>query len=402
MGHIWLTLSYVFLTVLAKVQSDYTVNITIVDSATATGAVCLDGSPPSYAMDKGSGPGANNWVIYLEVDGVLLFTIVLEEPTLPEEAVRVLTGIATTYLGYLTSTQHSIQTSTIGTRWLHCTADGSSFFGDVDEVDPQNNLHFRGSRIFKAIIQELAVKGMAYADNILLSGGSAGGLATILNCDGLRSLVPYAKTIKCLSDSGFFLHAPNLPGLMHREQYFRDVVQLHGLAKLLPQTCTSRMRPDLCLFPEYLVGDIKTPLFLLESSFDQFQIQVQYTPYVGGGKHEWFDCVHLSLSFCNSTQIEKMQEFHTTFVQTLQILNYSPSRGAFVHNCFRHGHIMTKDGWTCSRVVNNILGNKTVENAVRDWYFDGNNFQYIATDNLPKNCSSPFDNAFDTKCMQTV
>ncbi|GER30539.1 pectinacetylesterase family protein [Striga asiatica] len=394
MGHIWLTL-YVLLIVLFKVQSDSTVNITIIEGATATGAVCLDGSPPSYAMDKGSGPGANNWVIYLEQGGWCT--------TIEDCARRAKSSGGSSSSSYRNSYSLSGILDVNATfnpdfyNWnkvaaLYC--DGSSFFGNVDEVDPQNNLHFRGSRIFKAIIQELAAKGMAYADNILLSGGSAGGLATILNCDGLRSLVPYAKTVKCLSDSGFFLHAPNLPGVMHREQYFSDVVQLHGLANLLPQTCTSRMSPNLCLFPEYLVEDIKTPLFLLESSFDLFQIQIQYTPYVGGGRHEWFNCVHLSLSFCNSTQIEKLQEFHTTFVQTLQNLNYSPFRGAFVHNCFRHGHIMTKDGWTCSRV--------TVENAVRDWYFDGNNFQYIATDNLPRNCTSPLDNAFDTKCMKTL
>lgn len=30
-------------------------------------AVCLDGSPPAYALHKGIGEAANNWVIYLEV-----------------------------------------------------------------------------------------------------------------------------------------------------------------------------------------------------------------------------------------------------------------------------------------------------------------------------------------------
>jgi len=30
-------------------------------------AVCLDGSPPAYHWDKGSGAGINNWLVHIEV-----------------------------------------------------------------------------------------------------------------------------------------------------------------------------------------------------------------------------------------------------------------------------------------------------------------------------------------------
>lgn len=30
-------------------------------------AVCLDGSPPAYHLDRGSGTGVNSWLIQLEV-----------------------------------------------------------------------------------------------------------------------------------------------------------------------------------------------------------------------------------------------------------------------------------------------------------------------------------------------
>ncbi|KAG6437599.1 hypothetical protein SASPL_102518 [Salvia splendens] len=44
------------------------------------------------------------------------------------------------------------------------------------------------------------------------------------------------------------------------------------LANALPRTCTSKLNPNLCLFPEYFAGDIQTPLFGLESAFDSFQV----------------------------------------------------------------------------------------------------------------------------------
>jgi Pectinacetylesterase len=39
----------------------------------------------------------------------------------------------------------------------------------------------------------------------LLTGCSAGGLATYIHCDDLRALLPNAETVKCMADGGFFL-----------------------------------------------------------------------------------------------------------------------------------------------------------------------------------------------------
>lgn len=39
----------------------------------------------------------------------------------------------------------------------------------------------------------------------LLSGCSAGGLATFIHCDEFAELFPQNTTVKCLSDAGFFL-----------------------------------------------------------------------------------------------------------------------------------------------------------------------------------------------------
>lgn len=41
----------------------------------------------------------------------------------------------------------------------------------------------------------------------LLSGCSAGGLASILHCDKFGDLLPAGATVKCLSDAGYFINA---------------------------------------------------------------------------------------------------------------------------------------------------------------------------------------------------
>lgn len=39
----------------------------------------------------------------------------------------------------------------------------------------------------------------------LLSGCSAGGLATLIHCDDFQEMLPKEVNVKCLSDAGFFL-----------------------------------------------------------------------------------------------------------------------------------------------------------------------------------------------------
>ncbi|XP_078444456.1 pectin acetylesterase 3-like [Wolffia australiana] len=73
-------------------------------------------------------------------------------------------------------------------------------------------LHFRGQRIWEAIVADLIPKGLGVAEKALLSGCSAGGLATFIHCDKFRRLLPEASTVKCLSDAGFFLEASTTVG----------------------------------------------------------------------------------------------------------------------------------------------------------------------------------------------
>lgn len=46
-----------------------------------------------------------------------------------------------------------------------------------------------------------------YGFQALLSGCSAGGLASILHCDEFRELLPRNTKVKCLGDAGLFLDA---------------------------------------------------------------------------------------------------------------------------------------------------------------------------------------------------
>nr|GMD88475.1 pectin acetylesterase 8-like [Ipomoea batatas] len=118
--------------------------------------------------------------------------------------------------------------------------DGSSFTGDVDSVDPTTDLHFR------------------------------------------------ANTVKCLSDGGFFLHSKDPAQAQEMESMFRGVVDLHNSTGLLPEACKNRMKDnkELCMFPQYILKDIQTPLLIMNSPYDSYlilhqQLFLAYTTYFG-------------------------------------------------------------------------------------------------------------------------
>ncbi|MBA0793597.1 hypothetical protein Gohar_017992, partial [Gossypium harknessii] len=150
------------------------VPLTLLQSAKATGAFCLDGSLPGYHFQKGFGSGSSNWLLHIE--------------------------------------------------------NGTELF-------------FRGQLIWEAMMNELLSLGLSKAKEALLTGCSAGGLATFIHCDDFRDQLPKDATVKCLADAGYFLDEPDILGNRTMLAFYRDVLQLQGVAKSLQQDCVGRMEP---------------------------------------------------------------------------------------------------------------------------------------------------------------
>ncbi|XP_019150659.1 PREDICTED: pectin acetylesterase 7-like [Ipomoea nil] len=110
---------------------------------------------------------------------------------------------------------------------------------------------------------------MGSAQNALLVGSSAGGVATAIYCDRFRRHFSNTSRVKCLSDGGYFF----LSKKHHQENTFLSMfdglIKLHGSKNALPTSCTSRLSPEMCFFPQNLQADIQTPIFFLMSAFDR-------------------------------------------------------------------------------------------------------------------------------------
>ncbi|GMP85453.1 hypothetical protein CsSME_00038600 [Camellia sinensis var. sinensis] len=126
--------------------------------------------------------------------------------------------------------------------------DGASFAGHPEsEFKNGTELFFRGQLIWETLMDELLSIGLSNARQALLSGCSAGGLATLIHCDNFRKILPKYATVKCLADAGFFLNVKDVAGHRTIETFYQDVVHLQAVAKSLDKDCVARMEPSKSL-----------------------------------------------------------------------------------------------------------------------------------------------------------
>ncbi|KAI3694305.1 hypothetical protein L1987_77269 [Smallanthus sonchifolius] len=179
--------------------------------------------------------------------------------------------------------------------------DGASFTGDVEKVDPATNLHYRGVRIFNVIMEELLAKGLNKASNALLTGCSSGGLAAILYCDKFRAKLPATSRVKCVPDAGYFVHVKDISGKYYFQKFFAKIVKLH----------------NSCFYPQFILPEIKTPVFVINSAYDLYQVQNILAPDEADKFGSWYAC-KLNVSNCSPTQLKRLYDFRSDFVKTLK------------------------------------------------------------------------------------
>ncbi|KAL5864194.1 hypothetical protein ACOSQ3_001708 [Xanthoceras sorbifolium] len=352
----------------------FNVEITYVENAVAKGAVCLDGSPPAYHFNKGFGAGINNWLVHIEGGGWCnnVTTCLSRKNTRLGSSKQMVKQVA--FSGMLSNKQKFNPDFYNWNRIKVRYCDGASFTGDVEAVNPATNLHFRGARVFVAVIEDLLAKGMKNAQNAILSGCSAGGLTSILHCDKFRTLLPVGTKVKCLSDAGYFINTNDVSGARHIEAFYSEVVATHGSAKNLPASCTSRLRPGLCFFPQNMARQIQTPLFIINAAYDSWQIKNILAPGVADPHGTWHSC-KLDINNCSPNQLQTMQSFRLQFLNALSGLGNSTSRGLFIDSCYAHCQTEMQETWL--RADSPVLGKTTIAKAVGDWYYDRSPFQKI-------------------------
>ncbi|GLT88475.1 hypothetical protein SLE2022_065000 [Rubroshorea leprosula] len=348
------------------------VGLTLIQSAGTKGAVCLDGTLPGYHLHRGYGSGANSWLIQLEGGGWCnnVRTCVYRKKTRHGSSTYMEKQIP--FTGILSDKAEENPDFFNWNRIKLRYCDGASFSGDSE--DKAAELQFRGQRIWLAAMEDLMSKGMHNAKQALLSGCSAGGLASILHCDEFRNLFPSTTKVKCLSDAGLFLDVVDVSGGRTLRNMYHGVVGLQGVQDSLPRICTNHLDPTSCFFPQNLIGNIRTPLFILNAAYDSWQIQSSIAPPLADPHGFWHDC-RLNHAKCSPVQIRFLQGFRNQMLNAIKGFAMSKQNGLFINSCFAHCQTERQDTWFADDSP--VLRNKPIAIAVGDWYFDRSDVKAI-------------------------
>ncbi|KAE8681257.1 Pectin acetylesterase 6 [Hibiscus syriacus] len=224
--------------------------------------------------------------------------------------------------------------------------DSSTCFLCKEEIESAAQLQFRGQRIRLAAMEELMSKGMRNAKQAFLSGCSAGGLASILHCDEFRNMI--------------------------------DVSGGHTLRSLYSGVVGLQ-----CFFPQNVISNVQTPLFILNAAYDSWQIQSSIAPPSANPHGRWHDC-RLNHAKCSASQIRFLQGFRTQMLNAIKWFSMSRQNGLFINSCFAHCQTERQDTWFPGNSLR--IRNKAIATAVGEWYFDRAGVKVI-------DCPYPCDNS---------
>ncbi|KAH9603508.1 hypothetical protein KSS87_010024 [Heliosperma pusillum] len=237
-------------------------------------------------------------------------------------------------------------------------------------------LYFRGQKIWQAIISDLLPKGLAHAEEALLSGCSAGGLAVFLHCDSFTRFLPRNASAKCLSDAGFFLDATDIGRNYSMRSFYNDLIALQGVEQSLNRNCTtSETDPWQCFFPQHVLGYISTPFFVLNSAYDVYQFHHILVPPSADLHGHWNHCKN-NITVCSESQIQVLQDYRVEMLKAIYpFYKKSITGGMYINSCFAHCQSESQDTWFA--VDSPKVHNQAIAEAVGNWYFERNRTKLI-------------------------
>ncbi|XP_023542058.1 pectin acetylesterase 9-like [Cucurbita pepo subsp. pepo] len=359
------------------------VAMTVVRNASSVGAFCLDGSLPAYHLDRGFGAGAGNWLLQFEGGGWCNDVESCLERAKSRRGSTQLMNKWEDFNGILSNNASLNPDFYNWNRVKLRYCDGGSFGGDALFHNGTSPLYFKGQKIWESIILDLLPKGLGTANKALLSGCSAGGLATFLHCEDFTNYLPRNATVKCLSDAGFFLDLQDIGSTHTMRGFFKDLVALQGMNPNLNGNCTaSSTLPDLCIFPQYALKYIATPFFILNSAYDVYQFHHGLVPPSADIHGRWKHC-KMNPAACSKQQIEQLQGLRSSMLSALKLFyQYSSKGGMFINSCFAHCQSESQNTWFAKGSP--TIDNKTIAGTVGDWYFNRRNIKEI-------DCAYPCD-----------
>jgi len=339
------------------------------------GAVCLDGSDAGfYFSPAAKAADAKKWQIHIMGGGWCYDEI--------DCWGRSNTGLGSSKgwanasnVGGLMSDNCDVNPDFCGFNRVHLAyCDGNSFSGNRDQPlvvkgpdGKEKPLYFRGRRVLDAVLETLLGMGLSDAEEVLLSGCSAGGLATYLHTDYVHGFLEKAgvplKKFRSAPVSGFFLLHNTVEGKPVYPQEMKEIYRLANSTHGLNDRCIAALAEEdrwKCNFAQLAYAYTESAIFPLNSALDSWQTTCIYTSELVPGfprqnatdnghcaaAKGWERCAQ-DVESCGHGQMAAMNKYIEDFEAVIKGTGVyaKAGNGAFIHSCHTHCEAMSDQQW---------------------------------------------------------
>jgi O-palmitoleoyl-L-serine hydrolase len=189
-------------------------------------------------------------------------------------------------------------------------------------------------------------QGLSKATEVLLSGGSAGGLSAFLHADYVRSHFGPEVKFGVAPVSGFFLMHDNAQGVDEYPARMQYVYNMMNSSGGVNQQCRAAQAPGdawRCIFAHYSYAHTQVPVFPLQSSVDKWQMGsifaiekagnpdcTRVTALIDGSEHQ--------LVKCTESQRHAVAQYQRDFLSDLQASAAfdRAGNGGYIESCIEH------------------------------------------------------------------
>lgn len=170
----------------------------------------------------------------------------------------------------------------------------------------------------------------------MISGESAGGLATFHWTNYLQTKVSRTTKFWSIPDSGVFVDASNILTKVNSYRvWFQNLLKYSNEEIGTPNAqCNQAYKNELwkCMFAQYLVDYISAPIFAPQSLYDSWSLY----NIVG------IRCVDgSSLAACSKVDRDIIEDYHRQTVEVMFKIASSNTNGAWAPVCINHCYLTT-------------------------------------------------------------
>lgn len=242
---------------------------------------------------------------------------------------------------------------------VHCSAGNNCSWPGENSTNGKGSppLWFRGIRNLDATLDDVfRLHGLDQAENVVLTGGSAGGLSTFLHVDRVAAKLPQAF-VAGRPVCGFFLDhsnagntsAPGKQGANYTyTDFMRYVFHMQNASGALSQECQQSFGSEdawKCIMAPHAAPFIKTPWFAEQSRFDHWQL----------AEETFLECIDdepyhppypkLQNAGCSKAEQVVVQNYGPQFLEQFEpVVRSSNRNGAFLDACIIHGSTTSSIG----------------------------------------------------------